>query len=366
MDRRTVMSVIGAAAVMGLARPARARETPDAVLDAVFAEHAPPALAAGIIGRDGLRWSGVRGVRRVGSSDAVTLADRWHLGSNTKAMTAAVYGRLVERGLTRWGRPMIDIFPEIAAHPAWEGVTVEQLMSHHAGLRDDDLLPRDLRVAARDDPRPIIEQRLDRVRAALAAEPGGTVGAYAYANINYILAGAAIERITRRSWEAAMKAELFEPLGITTGGFGAPEGDQPWGHQTLAGVMTPLDPGLKPDNPPLMGPAGTVHMSLPDYARFLRLFLTGGDGVLNRSTIEALGTPGAGAGRAYALGWAVEQMEWAAGPVLLHEGSNTLWQAIALLDPAGGVGYVALTNESTRGAPAVRALVQRLAGAPGD
>lgn len=360
MDRRTAMTVIGAAAIAGAVRPAQARETPDAVLDAVFAEYAAPALAAGIVGREGLRWSGVRGVRRTGSTEAATLQDRWHLGSNTKAMTAAVYGRLVDQGLTRWGRPMTDIFPEIAAVPAWEGVTVDQLMSHHAGLRDEDLLPRDVRVAARDDARSLVEQRLDRLRAALTVAPGGTVGSYAYANINYVLTGAAIERIAGLSWEAAMQAELFAPLRITTGGFGAPEGDQPWGHQTLAGVMTPLDPALKPDNPPLMGPAGTAHMSLPDYAGFLRLFLTRGGDVLTPATVEVLTTPGAGAGRAYAKGWAVERMDWATGPVLLHEGSNTLWHAVALLDPAGGVGYVALSNETTRGGPAIRALVQRL------
>lgn len=361
MDRRRAMALIGATAIAGAARPARARETPDAVLDAVFAEHAPPALAAGVLGRDGLRWAGVRGIRRIGAADAVTLQDRWHLGSNTKAMTAAIYGRLVDRGLTRWNRPMTDIFPEIAAAPAWQGLTIDRLMSHHAGLRDDDLLSREIRVAARDDARPLVEQRLDRVRAALAAAPGGTVGTFAYANINFVLAGAAIERITGAPWEAAMQTELFEPLGITSGGFGAPTGDQPWGHQTFGPVMTALDPALKPDNPPLMGPAGTAHMSLADYARFLRLFLTRGGDVLTPATVEALTTPSEGAGRPYALGWAVEPMGWAAGAALLHEGSNTLWHAIAALDPAGGVGYVAMSNETSRGGPAVRAMVERLA-----
>ena len=354
------MSLIGAA-IAGAARPARARETHEAVLDAVFLEHGPPALAAGVIGPEGLRWSGVRGVRRRGSPDPATLADRWHLGSNTKAMTAALYGRLVDGGLTRWGRPVTDIFPEIRADPAWDGVTLDELMSHHGGLRDDELLSRAVLGAARADARPLVEQRLERVTAALAAPPAGTIGDFAYANINYVLAGAAIERIAGVPWEAAIRAELFAPLGITTAGFGAPLGEQPWGHQALAGFPMPLDPLLQPDNPPLLGPAGTVHMSLADYAAFLRLFLTGGGGLLSPAAMAALTTPGVGAGRAYALGWAVERPGWAAGPALLHEGSNTLWHAIAALDPAGGVGYVALANESGRGGPAVRAVVERLA-----
>ena len=202
------------------------------------------------------------------------------------------------------------------------------------------------------------------MQAALGAAPGGTMGTFAYANINFVLVGAAIERLTGGSWEAAMATELFTPLGITTGGFGAPVGDQPWGHQTLAGMMTPLDPALKPDNPPLMGPAGTAHMSLADYAAFLRLFLTGGGDLMSPATVETLTTPGRGAGRPYAGGWAIERMAWAAGPALLHEGSNTLWHAIAVLDPTGGVGYLGLSNESTRGGPVSRCTRARSAGPP--
>ena len=90
-DRRTVLAA--SLAVAGLsALPARAEVAAyDAVLDGVFAETRPVALAAGVVTREGLAWSAVRGVRRFGGDDPATLDDRWHLGSNTKAMTAALY-----------------------------------------------------------------------------------------------------------------------------------------------------------------------------------------------------------------------------------------------------------------------------------
>ena len=71
----TRRALLGGLAVLPLVSvfPAMARTRQDepaaeAALDAVFAEAAPPALAAGIVTRDGLGWSSVRGVRRAGSA----------------------------------------------------------------------------------------------------------------------------------------------------------------------------------------------------------------------------------------------------------------------------------------------------------
>ena len=62
-------------------------------------------------------------------------------------------------------------------------------------------------------------------------------------------------------------------------------GAAPWGR-TRDG--TPVDPSGIADNPPALGPAGTVHASLPDYARFVRLFLGDSKGVLTTESIGRL------------------------------------------------------------------------------
>ena len=132
--RRALLGGFAALPLAGVfpavARARRDEAAAEAALDAVFAEVAPPALAAGIVTREGPGWAGVRGVRRSGHEAAVTLEDRWHLGSNTKAMTAAVFGRLVEQGRARWAMPLAEALPGLTLDPAWTGTTLDLSLIH--------------------------------------------------------------------------------------------------------------------------------------------------------------------------------------------------------------------------------------------
>lgn len=351
-----------AALPLAAAMPARAgsREA-EAALEAVFAEAGPPALAAGIVTRDGLGWAGVRGVRRAGHEAMATLGDRWHLGSNTKAMTAAVFGRLVQQGRARWDMPLAEALPGLTIDPAWATTTPDQLMRHRAGLLDAGLLDQAWLIAAHGDQRPLPEQRVAFAARALGAPPAGPVGTFAYGNGNYIIVGAVIEALTGRSWEQVMADELYAPLGLATAGFGAPKGAAPWGHRGGVGV----DPAGFADNPPALGPAGTAHMSLADYASFIAAMMGGAPDWLGEATRAHLLTPAAGAPPAYAAGWGVGRAAWAGasgpGATITHNGSNTMWFATVLAAPERGVGLITLSNSGTAGQQACTALIQRLA-----
>lgn len=364
----TRRALLGGFAALPLvsALPAMARIRPgepaaEAALDAVFAEAAPPALAAGIVTREGLAWSGVRGVRRAGSDAQATTDDRWHLGSNTKAMTAAVFARLVDRGRARWAMPLAEAFPALSIDQAWSAITLDDLMHHRAGLLDAALLDRAWLMAAHADQRPLPEQRAEFAARALGAPPAGPVGQFAYGNGNYIVLGAAIETITGQPWETVMAAELYGPLGLTTAGFGAPQDPAPWGHRSGVGV----DPAGFADNPRALGPAGTAHMSLADYARFIAAMMGGRPDWLTDETRRHLLTPAAGAPPAYAAGWGVGTAPWAGaggpGPTITHNGSNTMWFATVLAAPERGLGFIALSNDGVSGQRACTSLVRRLA-----
>lgn len=364
--RRLIRSSVGAAALAAVAPSLAAARAPaaDAALDAAFGEVQPVALAGGIVARDGLAWSGVRGLRRDGDEVAVTSGDRWHLGSNTKAMTAALWARLVEQGRARWGMPVSEIFDDVAVDPAWADATLDDFMHHRAGLADASVIGPDWLRTARADPRSLPAQRRAVVEQALKAPPAGDSGLFQYGNANYILIGAAIEAVTGRAWEEVMRTELFAPLGLSSAGFGPPPGDNAWGHrrsgEAAALPMDPASPGA--DNPLALGPAGTAHMTLEEYARFLRVFLREGDGWLSAETTRRLTTPPPG-GR-YAMGWIVlPPQPWARGPAIAHEGSNTMWRATALVDPEGGRAFICLSNDGGRGGPACQALMRGLIAA---
>jgi D-alanyl-D-alanine carboxypeptidase len=361
--RRTLLGwAAGLPALMAMPAVARA-ETFDDALDAAF-RVGPPALAGGVLTRDGRVWSGVRGVRRAGSAEAVTATDRWHLGSNTKAMTAAVFARLVEQGRTHWGLTLREAFPEAAMDPAWRDVPIESVMRHRAGLTDEPVLGRAWLVTARADPRPLPVQRAALAAAALAGPPTGRPGTFAYANLNYVIAGAAIEAITGGSWEDAMRAEVFEPLGLSSAGFGAPPDPNAWGHRQVGGLPVPMEPSSPgADNPLALGPAGTAHMTVADYARWIGAICGEGDW-LSDDSLARLNTT-AEVNPAYSLGWMVQPAPpfgafASAGESLAHEGSNTLWHAIAVVAPSPGVAVFTFANDGAKGPAACRMLAQRL------
>lgn len=354
MHRRAFLAAAFGSAVL----PAVARAQDEDLISPILAETGAPALAAVVVNRDGVVWLAADGVRRAGGTDRVTTEDKWHLGSNTKAMTAALYARLVEQGRATWDAGVGDLFPRLKPDPAWAGATVRQFLAHRAGLSDKGLIDPVWLISSRTDPRSLPDQRRAFSAVALARPPAGKPEAYEYANANYLLVGAGVEQLVGTDWETALAAELFAPLGIESAGFGAPDGDQPWGH--LHGVaMDPIQPGS--DNPAALGPAGTAHMSLQDYAKFLRLFLTDGDGLLSPASVAGLTAPYGGAANAYALGWGTfERRAWAQGPVIWHQGSNTMWLATAMVAPARGLAFAVVANDAVRGQKATNALLPKL------
>ena len=141
-----------------------------------------------------------------------------------------------------------------------------------------------------------------------------------------------------------MREHVFAPLGMASAGFGAPGStdavDQPRGHRRSA-----VQPGPKADNPPAIGPAGTVHGSLRDWAKFISAHLAGergGGAFLAPETFRKLHEPAPIS--TYAMGWNRVAREWAGGDVLMHAGSNTMLYCVVLIAPANDHAFLAATN----------------------
>lgn len=279
--------------------------------------------------------SSAQGLRAIGFSEAVTLRDRWHLGSDTKAITATMIGRLVDKGLLRFDDRLQDLLPDLSEtmDPAYRTVTLRQLLSHTGGLpplTDDADLPEFKRIIAKS--KSVQAQRRAIASVYLAKPLASPVGEFSYSNIGYIVAGAIAERRTGKSWEDLVRQEIFKPLGIQESGFGLPghakKVDAPWGHRESDGKLVALSPNdPEGQDPPALGPAGTIHMTLADWMRFAQDQLDGVHGrgrLVSAKTYRILHTP---VSENYALGWGVK-LDGQGMPLLLtHSGSNGHWLA---------------------------------------
>ena len=72
-----------------------------------------PALAGAIVTSHKLVATGAVGVRKYGTETPVTINDEFHLGSDTKAMTATLLALLVEEGKISWGTTLGESFPDL-------------------------------------------------------------------------------------------------------------------------------------------------------------------------------------------------------------------------------------------------------------
>lgn len=317
---------------------------------------APPSGTVGLI----CTRRGIAGVLFKGEAGALLSPDsQWHIGSNTKALTAALYARLVDQQRCRWDAVVPSLFPSLAVHPGWADVRVEELLSHSAGLTDGIVDSAWLSARHKDDALPREQRRL-LVKRILAGPPEGKRGSYRYGNLNYVLIGAAIEEAVNSSWEETMHAELFEPLGMRDVGFGAPPRTGPWGREGSGSTLRPVDPAGIADNPAVLWPSGGVHLSPANYGRFLAMFLAGGALLLKRETLDHLLTPAQPELR-YAGGWSLEGGAGLQAERLTHNGSNTLWFATARVDRRDGRGYAAITNRGgEQGAAATARLIKAL------
>lgn len=320
-------------------------------------EHLP--AVAGLVQIDGkIAAEAAIGVRALGHQQQVTVNDRWHIGSDTKAFTATMIARLVEHGVMKFDDTLAASFPAFAdkMDPAYRGVTVFQLLSHTAGLppltEDKDAAEFDAIVKTANG---VKAQREAVARKYLTMPPASKVGEYKYSNIGFIIAGAIAEARTGKMWEELIREQIFQPLGITNAGFGAPgvpgKFDQPCGHKEVDGKLAPLDPANpEADNAPALGPAGTINITLKDWARFAQDQLGGVHGhgnLLRAETYRKLHTPVAGN---YALGWGAKLDDAGVPLVITHNGSNGNWVAEVRIMPKHDIFILLATNAGTDGA----------------
>ncbi len=302
------------------------------LLETVRAKYNLPSLSGVAVLRDSLYGAGTVGKTRVDGDVRVTPQSAYQLGSVSKAMNATMIARLVERGLLRWDSTLAEVLPDVRMRDEYKAVTLELLLTHRSGIVGN----AEISPAATREP-----ARKQYLEAALAQPRGAKT--YLYSNVGYVTAAMMAERVTGKPWDALMREEILEPLGMTgcAVGFGV-EGD-PLPHRFQAGQAKALP--MNSGNPRVLDGADQMRCPLTSFARYVSAHLLGERGespLLKPETWKRLHTDPFG--NQYAFGWLVGTRTWARGGILTHSGSNTNNYAVVWIAPERGVAVVVATN----------------------
>lgn len=327
-------------------------------LKMILTKHHIPGGVVAMFSGDEILNIAAAGVKRIEHPDMIQLDDKFHLGSNTKAMTAFVAAALVDSGLIQWNTKFFDLFPEMAktSNKQYTEVTLEDLLHHRAFIQpyiEDYEFEKIPEVLEGD----IIPQRKKWSQWLLEQEPVeiDSANGFTYSNAGYVIATTMLEKVSGKDYETLMNEHLFQPLQIN-GGFGWPnavDANQPWGHYTEEGDSTIK--ALSPDHEykigKLLSPAGDIHMSIKDYISFLQNNmngLNGKDTLLQQKTYQYLHHTN-GEHKIYSLGWGVGKIKMGEDKVSVstHDGSGGTYYCHAFLIPEKDIGLCILFNGGT-------------------
>lgn len=153
--------------------------------------------------RDGVRVFGGASGRTVGGG-SVTTETAFVTASVSKLVTALTIARLVQDGRVVLDAPVPWSDMGIPHDPAWDDVTVRELLAHTSGMPIARKTWLDLPGSCAI---PLAE--------AMAIPPREHRGVWTYSNGNYCALGLLVEHVTGFSRDAAAQLLVFDPAGIT-------------------------------------------------------------------------------------------------------------------------------------------------------
>jgi CubicO group peptidase (beta-lactamase class C family) len=273
-------------------------------LEAAVASGRIAGAVAAVADRDGVTYTRQAGVRQAGEPAAMTQDTIFWLASMTKAIVSVAALREVEAGRLSLDGDLAGLLPEFAdlkvlegfgedgaprLRPARRAPTLRDLLTHTSGFGyaflSEDLTRWHATTGAAD---PNGGTRAAHV-LPLLHEPGE---AWSY-GIGIDWAGLAVEAASGQRLDAYLAEHILGPLGMTDTGFAPVDPSRrATAHLRVEGTLFPAPTPPGGTEAEVLSGGGGLHGTAPDYIRFLRMLLNGGelDGarVLKPETVRAL------------------------------------------------------------------------------
>lgn len=276
------------------------------IVDTYRAKYGVPAVTASVVKFDTIYY-GVSGLRKIDKDEEVDLNSKFHLGSNTKAITSLIAAALVEDGLLNWNIKLVEAVPELKdqIHEGYKDVTLEDLLSHRARIAPfEDDKSREWRRMPEDKITVADNQKFEFTKYALNLKPSAFKETnHLYSNGGYIIAALVLEKVTGKTWEQIVK-QFFSDLKMNHFmGFPSQNNEiDTYGHVKKGKKYTYVSPKKEYDLGDYFAPAGNLSLSITDFSRLIQQNLKGllgDDNIIKSATYKRLHF---GLDK-YALGW---------------------------------------------------------------
>ena len=312
-----------------------------ACAEAAMKAHSVPGAVVGVFHQGESKTAGL-GVTNVDHPLPVTPDTLFQIGSITKTYTAMAVMRLVERGTLSLDEPVRTYVPDfrVADEATSAQVTLRHLLTHTAGWSGD--LFTDMEFG---------DDALARYVASMAElEQETPLGALcSYNNAAVTLAGHVVAAVTGKTYEAAMKELVLDPLGLRRSFFNPID---VMVHRFVVGHKEgPNGPQVAQPWPISRGenPCGGLVCDIGDLLRYGRFHLGDGtaeDGarLLSAETMALMQTTGATIWKDEAIGltWFLNVTD---GVCRVSHGGSTIGQQAELtLVPQQGLAIGVMTN----------------------
>lgn len=244
----------------------------DSVVEKTLATFNVPGIAVAVI-KDGkvihAKGYGVRSIKNNLKVDENTL---FGVASNTKAITAAALGMLVDEKKIAWDTKVTDVIPEFKMYDAYvtSEFTIRDLLTHRSGL---GLGAGDLMIWP-DSSTVTKTQLIHNLRYLKPVSSFRTK--YDYDNLMYIVAGDVVARVSGLTYEDFIETRIIKPLGMSKTAASwyrlKDKSNVIDGHAPYEGKLLPV--GLSFGE--VANAAGGIYSSVTDMSKWVIAMLNGG------------------------------------------------------------------------------------------
>lgn len=331
-------------------------------LNKVLTSQLGAGFAVAIVEKNKIVFAKGFGYRDYENKIPVTPQTLFAIGSCTKAFTAGLIGILEQEGKLNLDEPLQKYLPELTFfnNDMNYHITLRDAMSHRTGLPRHDLSWYLFKSNSRDS-------LIKRIQYQEPTAPIRT--RWQYNNFMYLAQGVVAEKITKKSWEAAVKEKIFQPLGIQDAVFSIE--DMKKSKDFSYGYIVKNDSIIKKTdfyNIDAMGPAGSIHANVLDMSKWLISWINGGQfegkeilpykftqqamsaQMIITPALPTIETPNIYFST-YGLGWMLTSYK---GHYRVEHGGNIDgFSASTSFFPTDSIGIVILTNQNGSSIPSI-------------